>query len=156
MGGRSTTVNAFGNVLERVELGASIFVEVNTILRNATEKFGLRTRNSETEYDELLGIWDGDKFVYTQKDSESGWQWWDTAKLLWKYGLAPIRTQRLMKSTVGKFQKLYEPPFFPFKSLSDKALDLDLISVTSLTGEQYLKNNNVSQYSPCIKYIMLI
>jgi prenylcysteine oxidase / farnesylcysteine lyase len=142
VGGRSTTVNAYGNPLERVELGASIFVDVNTILKNSSEKFGLRTKDSETEYDELLGIWDGEKFVFTQKDS--GWQWWDITKLLWKYGLAPIRTQRLMKSTVSKFRKLYDPPFFPFKSLSDRALDLDLTSVTSLTGEQYLKNNSVS------------
>lgn len=49
-----------------------------------------------------------------------------------------------MKSTVGKFQKLYETPFFPFRSLSDRALDLELIAVTSITGEQLLKANDVS------------
>jgi len=98
-------VNAYGNPLERVELGASIFVEVNTILKNSSEKFGLRPKDSETETSELLGIWNGKTFVYTQKDS--GWKYWDIAKLLWKYGLAPIRTQRLMQSTVGKFRKLY-------------------------------------------------
>lgn len=146
VGGRSTTVNAYGNPLERVELGASIFVDVNTILKNSSTKFGLRTKDSETENDEVLSIWDGEKFVFTQKDS--GWKYWDIAKLFWKYGLVPLRTQRLMKSTVGKFRKLYEAPAFPFKSLSDRALDLDLTSVTSLTGEQYLKNNNVSQSSP--------
>jgi prenylcysteine oxidase/farnesylcysteine lyase len=66
------------------------------------------------------------------------------AKLLWKYGFAPIRTQRLMQSTVGKFQKLYEFPFFPFRSLSSRAIDLDLTSVTSITGAQLLADNNVS------------
>ncbi|TVY68639.1 Farnesylcysteine lyase [Lachnellula suecica] len=141
VGGRSTTVNAYGNPLERVELGASIFVEVNDILKNASRKFGLRAKDSETESDDLLGIWDGEKFVFTQKDS--GWKWWDVTKILWKYGTAPIRTQRLMQSTVGRFRQLYAPPFFPFKSLSDRALDLDLISVTSLTGEQYLANNSI-------------
>ncbi|TVY35374.1 Farnesylcysteine lyase [Lachnellula subtilissima] len=141
VGGRSTTVNAYGNPLERVELGASIFVDVNTILKNSSAKFGLRSKDSETEYDEILSIWDGEKFVFTQKDS--GWQYWDIAKMLWKYGLAPLRTQRLMRSTVSKFRKLYEAPAFPFKSLSDRALDLDLTSVTSLTGEQYLKDNKV-------------
>jgi prenylcysteine oxidase/farnesylcysteine lyase len=63
--------------------------------------------------------------------------------LLWKYGLAPYRTQKLMQSTVGKFRKLYEYPFFPFRSLSDRALDLDLTSVTAVTGEQYLAANKV-------------
>ncbi|RDL31928.1 Uncharacterized protein BP5553_09330 [Venustampulla echinocandica] len=142
VGGRSTTVNAYGDPLEPVELGASIFVDVNTILKNTTEKLGLKIRHSDTGDGGLLGIWNGVEFVYTQKDS--GWQWWDIAKLLWKYGLAPIRTQRLMKSTVGRFMKLYEPPFFPFRSLSERAMDLDLTSVTSVTGEQLLKENSIA------------
>ncbi|KAF8866212.1 Prenylcysteine oxidase [Acephala macrosclerotiorum] len=142
IGGRSTTVNAYGNPLEPVELGASIFVEVNTILKNSSEAFGLRPREqTEGEDKELLGIWNGKEFVFEQQDS--GWYYWDIAKLLWKYGLAPIRTQRLMQSTVGKFRKLYEFPFFPFKSLSDRVFDLGLTEVTTLTGEQLLKENNI-------------
>ncbi|KUJ14755.1 Prenylcysteine oxidase [Mollisia scopiformis] len=142
IGGRSTTINAYGNPLEPVELGASIFVEVNTILKNSSEAFGLRPREqTEGDEKELLGIWNGKEFVFQQQDS--GWYYWDIAKLLWKYGLAPIRTQRLMQSTVGKFRKLYEFPFFPFRSLSDRVFDLGLTEVTALTGEQLLKDNNI-------------
>jgi prenylcysteine oxidase/farnesylcysteine lyase len=47
-----------------------------------------------------------------------------------------------MKASVAKFLKLYEAPFFPFRSLSDAALDLDFISVTGLTGEQQLLTAN--------------
>ena len=143
VGGRSTTVNAYGNPLEPVELGASIFVDINTILKNSSIAFGLRPKHQtpETGDSEVLGIWDGQKFVYTQKDN--GWKYWGIAKLLWKYGLAPIRTQRLMKSTVRKFLKLYQAPFFPFRSLSDRAMDLDLTSVTAVTGAQYLEANGV-------------
>ena len=135
-------MNAYDNPLEPVELGASIFVEVNAILKNSSEKFGLKPRRPHTEEAEFLGIWNGQTFVYTQKDS--GWKYWDIAKLLWKYGLAPIRTQNLMKSTVGKFRKLYKYPFFPFRSLSDRVLDLGLTDITSITGEQLLAANNVS------------
>jgi prenylcysteine oxidase / farnesylcysteine lyase len=143
VGGRSTTVNAFGDPLEPVELGASIFVEVNKILRDAANEFGLhlQAHHSGGDEPEILGIWNGEKFVYKQKGEAS---WFDLAKLFWKYGLAPIRTQRLMRSTVGKFLKLYEPPFFPFRSLSDRALDLELTWVTAVTGEQFLAANNVS------------
>jgi prenylcysteine oxidase/farnesylcysteine lyase len=140
VGGRSTTVNAWNSSDFPVELGASIFVEVNTILKNATELFGLKPKDSETETAEILGIWNGKEFVYTQK----GDSWWNLAKLFWKYGLAPYRTNNLMKETVGKFRKLYDAPFFPFRSLSDRALDLGLIPVTSVTGEQFLTANNVS------------
>jgi len=140
VGGRTTTVNAYGNPLEPVELGASIFVEVNAILKNASHEFGLHATESGTET-EILGIWNGKTFVYTQK--EGGWKYWDLAKLFWKYGLAPYRTQRLMQTVVGKFLKLYEFPFFPFRSLSDRALDLDLISVTAQTGQELLAKNSI-------------
>ncbi len=143
VGGRSTIVNAYDDPLEPVELGASIFVEVNKILKDASDEFGLypQTRESLVDQSEMLGIWNGDKFVYTQRGDGS---WFDLAKMFWKYGLAPIRTQRLMRSTVNKFLKLYEPPFFPFRSLSDRALDLELTWVTAVTGEQYLAANGVS------------
>lgn len=134
-------MNAHDDPLSPVELGASIFVEVNEILKNSSEFFELKPRKSETESAEILGIWDGSKFVYTQKDS--GWYWLDVAKLIWKYGLAPIRTQRLMKAVVGRFRQLYKEPYFPFRSLSAVAEDLDLISVTAVTGEQFLSANNI-------------
>lgn len=88
-----------------------------------------------------LGIWDGKEFVYTMTD-EGGW--WDMAKLFWRYGYAPVKTNSLMKETVGKFLRLYEEPMFPFKSLSKAVQDVGLIEVTGLTGEQFLKNKGVS------------
>lgn len=146
IGGRSTTINAYGNTEEPVELGASIFVEVNTILKNSSDAFGLKRKiNSWETSAETLGIWNGNEFVFQQK--AGGWYYWDVIKLTWKYGLAPFRTERLMKSTVAKFLKLYDYPFFPFRSLSDRALDLDLTPVTSVTGEQYLTANNVSWHN---------
>jgi prenylcysteine oxidase/farnesylcysteine lyase len=142
VGGRSTTVNAYDDPSYPVELGASIFVEINKILKNATTEFDLEIKvGSAGDEPETLGIWNGEKFVFTQKDG--GWAWWDITKLIWKYGLAPIRTQRLVKATVGKFLKMYDPPFFPFRSLSNRAEDLELLPYTGVTGEQLLTANNV-------------
>ena len=141
VGGRSRTVNVYDNPLIPVELGASIFVEVNTILKNASEAFGLNATNAETDASKILGIWNGQKFVYTQK--EGGYAWWDITKLIWKYGWAPVRTNNLMKKTIEKFRKLYEYPFFPFRSLSDRAFDLELTEVTAITGVQLLAANNI-------------
>ena len=141
VGGRSTTINVYNDPLIPVELGASIFVEVNTILKNASESFGLNRSSVKTEDAQILGIWNGQKFVFTQ--TEGGWAWWDITKLIWKYGWAPVRTNNLMKKTVGKFRKLYEHPFFPFRSLSDRALDLELTEVTAMTGEELLAANNI-------------
>ncbi|KAK8131028.1 Farnesylcysteine lyase [Apiospora sp. TS-2023a] len=141
VGGRTLTVNAHDNPLSPVELGASIFVKVNHILWNATDEFNLRRINPGLDENGLLGIWDGDSFVYTQ-DSES-WGWWSLAKLFWKYGTAPYYVNNLVQQTVGTFLKLYEKPYFPFRSLTTRAFELDLVKVTGVTGTQFLAANKL-------------
>ena len=142
VGGRSTTVDVYGDPTEPVELGASIFVEVNQNLVSAAKEFGLATQGFKPKIEDLpntLGIYDGKDWVFM--GSESGW--WTTAKILWKYGLAPIRTQQLMKKTVGAFLRMYEEPHFPFKDLSQKAYDLGLTEATAATGEEFLQANGI-------------
>ncbi|KAI1385691.1 prenylcysteine oxidase [Hypoxylon trugodes] len=141
IGGRTLTVDVYDDPLNPVELGASIFVEVNYILYNATRDFNLPLTDPGTDENGLLGVWDGENFVYTQ-DSES-WGWWNLAKLFWKYGSAPYYTHRLVQDTVGTFLKLYQAPYFPFRSLSTRAFELGLVRVTGLTGQQFLAENKL-------------
>ncbi|KAI0599767.1 hypothetical protein F4775DRAFT_549790 [Biscogniauxia sp. FL1348] len=141
IGGRTLTVDVYDNPLEPVELGASIFVDVNRILYNATRDFGLPLKDPGSDEDGVLGIWDGERFVY-QQDSRS-WGWWNIAKLLWQYGSAPYYTRRLVQETVSTFLKLYEAPQFPFRSLSTRAYELGLVKATGLTGEQFLSENKL-------------
>ncbi|KAL8819406.1 MAG: hypothetical protein Q9191_007743 [Dirinaria sp. TL-2023a] len=147
IGGRSTTVGVYGDSSVPVELGASIFVNVNYNLVSAVERFNLSTVNYGGEdLDGLtkgLGVWNGEKFVFIQSDAS--YDWWNTAKLLWRYGMSPIRTQRLMKDTVSKFLKMYETPIFPFKSIGETALELGLLA-PSMRSEQLLKENAI--YAP--------
>lgn len=51
-----------------------------------------------------------------------------------------------MKKTVGAFLKLYDEPYFPFRSLSQAAYDLGLAAVTSITGDAFLEQNRI--FSP--------
>ncbi|KAF9884047.1 hypothetical protein FE257_002332 [Aspergillus nanangensis] len=145
IGGRSTTVDVFDDPSYPIELGASIFVKVNTNLVNASRDLGLSIKSaSDTrpkETDDTLGVWDGEQFLFILKDTYS---WWNVAKLIWRYGWAPVRTQNLMKSTVQKFMRLYEPPFFPFASLSSAAEAVGLLNSTSTPGEVFLADNDVS------------
>ncbi|KAI1324520.1 prenylcysteine oxidase [Xylariaceae sp. FL0255] len=141
IGGRTLTVNVYDDPVEPMELGASIFVDVNYIMSGAVKDFGLSTKDPGGDEDGILGIWDGDEFVYTQ-DSTS-WDWVNLARLFWKYGTAPYYTRQLVQQTVGTFLKLYEEPFFPFRSLSTRAYQLDLVKITSLTGRQFLSQNKL-------------
>ncbi|KAI4092268.1 MAG: hypothetical protein L6R37_007605 [Teloschistes peruensis] len=147
VGGRSTTVSVYDDPNEPVELGASIFVKVNRNLVNAAEKFDLpvQSMGSSRKIDipEVLGVWDGDSFVFKQSDATNSY--WNLAKLFWKYGLSPLTTQNLMKKTVGSFLKMYEEPHFPFASLTEAASDLDLLSATGATGKQFLAANGVNE-----------
>jgi prenylcysteine oxidase/farnesylcysteine lyase len=145
IGGRSTTVNVFDHPAYPIELGASIFVQVNENLVNASRDLGLTVSAADharpRESDESIGIWDGKQFVFTMKNSYS---WWNIGRLLWRYGMAPLRTQSLMKDIVGKFLRLYEEPLFPFQSLSEAAAAVGLINVSSSTGEEFLAKNQIS------------
>ncbi|PYH98287.1 Prenylcysteine oxidase [Aspergillus ellipticus CBS 707.79] len=145
VGGRSTTANVFDNPANAIELGASIFVDVNYHLVNASKELGLRVtganyaRPKETE--DTLGVWDGEQFAFVMKD---GSNWWNIAKLIWKYGWAPVRSYRLMKSTVNKFLEIYEEPIFPFQSLTLAAEAVGLLNTTSVSGEFFLQKNSIS------------
>lgn len=146
IGGRSTTVGVYGNSSVPVELGASIFVSANHHLMSAVTRFGLSTRNYEGEDLDgatSVGIWDGRHLVYTQSDS--GYEWWNAVRMVWKYGMSPIRTQQLRKDIMKKFFKLYRAPIFPFKSIGEAALELGLLA-PSETSEQLLEENGI--YAP--------
>lgn len=147
VGGRSTTVNIYDNPLEPVELGASIFVKVNRNLVDAVDEFGLSLADDDGEEPDdaptVLGIWNGEEFVFTQSDDGSSWL--NLAKIIWRYGLMNVyRNQALMRKTVGTFLKMYEKPYFPFQSLSQTAFDLGLTDITTTTGSQFLKQNGVN------------
>ncbi|KUM56663.1 hypothetical protein ACN42_g10542 [Penicillium freii] len=144
IGGRSTTVNVFNDPAYPIELGASIFVQINYNLVNASRDLGLTVSSADharpRETEESIGIWDGSQFVFTLKNSYS---WWNIGRLFWRYGLAPLRTQNLVKNIVGRFLRLYEEPLFPFTSLTEAAVAADLINATVSSGDVFLQTNSI-------------
>ena len=148
IGGRTTTVDALNDRLYPTELGGSIFVRVNHVLYGLAQEFGLPLdtkafggEDGASDYD--FGIWDGESFVYTQSSSDGRWQgYWDIAKLLWRYGLAPIRTRNLARTVVDKFLKFYEEPIFPFTSLGGAIGETGLLEHISVSGEELLAAHN--------------
>jgi prenylcysteine oxidase / farnesylcysteine lyase len=152
IGGRTTTVNAFDDDSIPIELGASIFVQANHILYNASLEFGLQSRRlahteeSEPSSDYDLGIWDGTQFVFKQSSSGSRWQdYWDIVKLLWKYGYSPVRLNNAVKETVGKFLNMYNEPIFPFSSLRDTIEEVDLMDMMAVTGDTVMLDKGISE-----------
>ncbi|KKA30303.1 hypothetical protein TD95_005368 [Thielaviopsis punctulata] len=142
IGGRTLTVNAWGNRLIPVELGASIFVEANLIMCEAVGALNLTYKNPELGEDGgEIGVWNGENFVLKEKQDD--FTWFDYARLFWRYGLAPLKTKSLVKKTIDRFLKMYEGPHFPFASLNQVAQDLELNKLTGVTGTQFLKANGI-------------
>lgn len=59
--------------------------------------------------------------------------------------MSPYRAVNLVKEVVGKFLKLYEQPYFPFRSLTARTYELGLVGITGVTGEQFLAQNKVKK-----------
>ncbi|KAF2459678.1 Prenylcysteine lyase-domain-containing protein [Lineolata rhizophorae] len=140
---------------------------MNRILFEAAERFNLSTSSAEDDIYErvwkweddpenqlkkcqsdeaytvspFLGIWNGEAFVYTQKSASLGI--WDFAKLLWRYGTAPLRANRLTKEVINRFLRLYEDPLFPWVSLTDAVRVVGLDTVTTKTAESLFKQRGM-------------
>jgi prenylcysteine oxidase / farnesylcysteine lyase len=147
--------------LHPVELGASIYVKVNSILVEAAKEFGLDSHsltngvNSQSQSEEDaaiaagapgIGIWNGYEFVFKQSTTPEGdgLGWWDLAKLIWRYGTNPIFVNREMKASVGKFLGMYDvTKNFPWNDLTDEVQRRGLLENAGFTAEQYLKNKGL-------------
>ncbi|PBP18727.1 FAD/NAD(P)-binding protein [Diplocarpon rosae] len=138
IGGRSTTVDVHGDPRESVELGASHFFPSSRILTRSSEQLGLRTREVEALDNDVTAIWNGQKFIYTQKRKQ--WESWAVTKLLAKYGKSPLHATILAKNVLSHFTQLYNSPF---TSLSDRARQLEITPATFATAEDLLRDHRI-------------
>ncbi|KAF7306595.1 Prenylcysteine lyase [Mycena indigotica] len=141
VGGR-TVVYPYGNpTLPAVELGASIFIPKNRNMWRAVDEFNLTRRDFQDE--EGLGIWDGEKLLFTT--TGGWWSYWDAAKALLRYGFhSPRRTQKAVDGMVAKFLTLYSSQTPKWSKIEDLATALDWDSLVSRNTVEWLKAEGVS------------
>ncbi|XP_066495505.1 prenylcysteine oxidase 1-like [Tiliqua scincoides] len=97
VGGRLATLNLEG---QDYEAGGSILHPLNLHMKHFVKDLGLSTPQGQGG---LLGIYNGDEFVY----EESGWYIWNWLKLLWNYGLNPLRMYMWVEESLDKFMRIY-------------------------------------------------
>jgi prenylcysteine oxidase / farnesylcysteine lyase len=93
-----------------------------------------------------LGVWDGEGFVFVQRAAPDGQGlvgWWDLVRLIWRYGVAPYRAKRLVDEVIGRFLGMYDKSVLPFADLTEAADQLELLEVSGLTGEQFLRSRGI-------------
>nr|BAH22596.1 hypothetical protein [Pholiota nameko] len=141
IGGRSTIVYPYNDSsLPELELGASIFVEANKNLWRASDEFNLTRRNFHSE-DYEAGIWDGKELLF----SFSG-GWWDTAKMIWRYGiLSPRRVDAYVSSMIKQILLLYSPASPKWDNITNLSATLGWIENLNTTTAEYLAKQGVSE-----------
>ncbi|KAG9063965.1 hypothetical protein KI688_004079 [Linnemannia hyalina] len=120
-----------------IEVGASIFVKVNHHLADSTEEFGLKVKKLD---DELLAIWDGDKFLFT----ESSWKFWSILKGLARWGIAPIKLNRLLKTTLDNLLSFYTSPE-SYTSIHEFSTAHNIHTEASMLTNEYLESHGISK-----------
>ncbi|KAF9015454.1 Prenylcysteine lyase-domain-containing protein [Cyathus striatus] len=141
IGGRSTIVYPYGNTsLPELELGASIFVQANKNLWRASEEFNLTRRDFRGE-DYAAGIWDGEQLLLS-----FGGSWWDTLRILWRYGIsAPRKTESFVSNMINTFLTLYSSDTPRWDNLSHLAETLGWRPLVTRTMSEHLLSQGVSE-----------
>ncbi|KAL0950719.1 hypothetical protein HGRIS_007495 [Hohenbuehelia grisea] len=140
IGGRSTTIYPYNDrSLQPLELGASLFVEINKNLWRASEEFNL-TRRPFREDQPVLGIWDGSEVLLALEGNEQ-----DGAKVVGRYGLASIqKADGLITAVVDKFLTLYSRRFPTWDTIFRLANRLGWVELISQTTDKYFRAAGVS------------
>ncbi|KAI9710458.1 MAG: hypothetical protein M1812_007426 [Candelaria pacifica] len=144
VGGRVKSAYVFDNPQDDIETGGATFSKADWCLNQAMEEVGLKAESTNSGMSKNLGVWDGEQFVYTERESSS--HWWNIIKLVWQYGRWPLRMNRLVVKTVKSFHKLATVSYQPFKSLDEEAKRLGLKSALEDDAETYLKREVVTEY----------
>lgn len=106
VGGRTRIVHPYGNQsYPPVELGASIFADVNPNMVRFSERYKLNATARLGEPDSTTSIWNGESFIF--EDLSEGW--WSSAKMFWRYGYSPARVSKYVASLVASYLKQYDP-----------------------------------------------
>ncbi|NXI45523.1 PCYOX oxidase, partial [Galbula dea] len=97
VGGRLSTLEVEG---AGYEAGASVLHPLNLHLKHFVKELGLSVAPSQSK---LMGIYDGEQFVF----EESSWYFINLLKLLWNYGLNPLRMYMWVEDILDKFMRIY-------------------------------------------------
>jgi len=158
VGGRTAVVYPYDDESkDPIELGASIFADVNLNMRRAVKEFSLET-GAHNGLSGQMGIWDGQQFLFTGDQSS----WWTSAKFFLRYGYSAIATESVVKKQLAYFSGLYRPSFlhartpsrtgkdqsisgYPWDTIESLADAINATALAATTGMQFFKDRRVSE-----------
>ncbi|KAJ6653265.1 hypothetical protein lerEdw1_009429 [Lerista edwardsae] len=127
-GGRLATLNMHG---QDYEVGGDIIHPKNLHMKRFAEELGLSTLKSGAG---LLGVYSGEEVVF----KESSCDLWTIVKLLWRYGLDPLRIYAWVQGNLSSFMRIYH------HQSRDLAFSTNEGLLYSIGGDKFLQMLNQS------------
>lgn len=140
VGGRTKLAHVDDELVDDFEVGASTFSKKDRLLMSMMEVLGLEEAIQDRGNKDI-GVWEGSGLVFYQR-----WRspvWWNRAKFLWKYGLAPFRTQALAKRVIEELRASFEIDNGGLNLHSTTAPHRNLEEAISTPAEAYLAKYNI-------------
>lgn len=141
LGGRVKSANVCYSPVKDIEVGASTFSRENRLLVSAMRELGLEEASLDV-FAKDIGIWNGREFIFIQPWDPS--RWWNRAKLISKYGWAPVRTEDLARKTINELYAQFDSDHSPIESLSKLASASGLEESITSSAEVFLRRHNIA------------
>ncbi|KZS96897.1 FAD/NAD(P)-binding domain-containing protein, partial [Sistotremastrum niveocremeum HHB9708] len=145
IGGRSTVVYPYNSTqYVPVELGASIFVDVNKNMMRAAREFNLSLLHFEDNA-EVNGVWDGEKFIVFLGGSRLS-NWWNLLQVIRRYGWrSPKRTIDIVNGMIKSFLTLYTRDTPRWRTVAEASSRLNFTQFTEDTLSRYMEGKGVDR-----------
>ncbi|NWT16772.1 PCYOX oxidase, partial [Vireo altiloquus] len=112
VGGRLHTLDVEGAAYEA---GGCVIHPLNLHMKHFVKELGLSAVSVE---DTLAGVYNGEEFVF----EESSWSFINFFKLLWHYGLNPLRMSMWVEDILDKFMRIYRYQMHDYAFSSNERL----------------------------------
>ncbi|NXB69861.1 PCYOX oxidase, partial [Donacobius atricapilla] len=123
LGGRLHTLDMEGAAYEA---GGAVIHPLNLHMKHFVKELGLSAASTEGS---LAGVYNGEEFVF----EESSWYFINLLKLLWHYGLNPLRMSMWVEDILDKFMRIYRYQMHDYAFSSNERL------LHALGGKDFLQ-----------------
>ncbi|NXO64694.1 PCYOX oxidase, partial [Phainopepla nitens] len=123
LGGRLHTLDMEGAAYEA---GGCVIHPLNLHMKHFVKELGLSVASVQGS---LAGVYNGEEFVF----EESSWYFINLLKLLWHYGLSPLRMSMWVEDILDKFMRIYRYQMHDYAFSSNERL------LHALGGNDYMQ-----------------
>ncbi|RMB91028.1 hypothetical protein DUI87_32626 [Hirundo rustica rustica] len=140
LGGRLHTLDVEGAAYEA---GGAVIHPLNLHMKHFVKELGLSVASSQGS---LAGVYNGEEFVF----EESSWSLINLLKLLWYYGLNPLRMSMWVEDILDKFMRIYRYQMHEYAFSSNERLlhalgGDDFIQLLNQTIDEAMQRAGFSQ-----------